>query len=604
MERTARKSNLAWLGWTSLVVLCVLLARGIETNFGQVQVSLVRFSGDGGVPLVGKLYVPLTASAENPRPGVLSLHGFQNDKETQDGFAIELSRRGFVVLALDQYGHGDSGGRLALREQDPTLGGNAAYQYLKGLPYVDAASLGVIGHSMGAATSVAVAALNPDHRAVNLQCGGAGNPELNNVLVTQARFEEFLSFRENMPTIENLTVHVNRVSALGLTEEAAWDTTYNSYADGSARRQTLIDTVHPGVTHNRKAVAEAVTWLNIALNDGETGDDWIDPQRQIFMFKEVCTLLALLCALASMIPLTNRLLATPFFAAVAQPLPEDVPDNRAYAASDRLWRKYAWVNNLIAGLTYPLLTAAGGYLLATLVPGLSMIIANGVVTWLLVNALIYMLIFSLWYRRNHKKRNVTLFNMGISFDTQKLRLDWGILGKTVLLGAILLGWLYLLVSLSQRLTGIEFRFLWPFMRQFSLERFASFWLYLPAALLFFLLNGGVFLFGQTRQRKEETGTQTQVIWWLRNCIAGLSGLAAVWAFQYIPFFLGFAPGFELAGLPLLSGMIPLLLFVYIPEFVVLYFFLTWFYRRTGKVYLGALVIASLAMWWLTAGTAM
>ena len=64
-----------------------------------------------------------------------------------------------------------------------------------------------------------------------------------------------------------------------------------------------------------------------------------------------------------------------------------------------------------------------------------------------------------------------------------------------------------------------------------------------------------------------------------------------------------APGFELIGLELLSGMIPLLLMVYIPMFIVLFFFLTWFYRRTGKVYLGALVVAELAMWFMTAGTA-
>lgn len=71
-----------------------------------------------------------------------------------------------------------------------------------------------------------------------------------------------------------------------------------------------------------------------------------------------------------------------------------------------------------------------------------------------------------------------------------------------------------------------------------------------------------------------------------------------------PFFLGKTPGFDLIHLSLLSGMIPLLLFVYIPEFVVLFFFLTWFYQRTGKVYLGALVIASLAIWFLAAGTVM
>jgi hypothetical protein len=31
------------------------------------------------------------------------------------------------------------------------------------------------------------------------------------------------------------------------------------------------------------------------------------------------------------------------------------------------------------------------------------------------------------------------------------------------------------------------------------------------------------------------------------------------------------------------------------------FFLTWFYRRTGKVYLGALVVSSLVVWFMTAG---
>jgi len=655
MRRRNRLTLFALLGWVTLIVFCVVLAREVETGFGKVQVRVVHFPGEFGVELVGKLYVPRIASEENPRPAVLALHGFQNDKETQDAFAIELSRRGFVVLALDQYGHGSSGGRMALQEEDPTLGGNAAYQYLKTLPTVDINNLGVMGHSMGAGTTIAVAEANPDHRALNPQCGSPGNPELNNVLLTQARFEEFLNFRENQPTVEGLTTNPDRLAALGLSETAEWDTTYGSFGDGSARRQTLIGTVHPGVTHNRKAVAEAVTWMNLALNNGSTDEPWIDAGKQIFMWKEVLTLLALLCSLASLIPLTNLLLASSAFADVSNPVyqttsapvvekqavivrrgpgvkglpiypvPTRMPGtteaqlptssdeaafqaalqrNRPYVASERSWRKYAWANNLIAGLTFPILTGLGGYLLASLIPGLSMIIANGVATWFLGNALIYLLFFTIWYRRNRHKRNVTMFNMGLSFHPEGMVLDWRILGRTVLLAGVLLGWLYLLVFLSQRIVGIEFRFLWPFMREFSLPRFGYFWIYLPPALLFFLLNGGVFLFGQAKQREREDAAETQWVWWLKNCLAALSGLFVVWAFQYIPFFLGFAPGFELIGLPLLSGMIPLLLFVYLPEFAVLLFFLTWFYRRTGKVYLGALVIASLAVWWMVAGTAM
>jgi hypothetical protein len=42
--------------------------------------------------------------------------------------------------------------------------------------------------------------------------------------------------------------------------------------------------------------------------------------------------------------------------------------------------------------------------------------------------------------------------------------------------------------------------------------------------------------------------------------------------------------------------------VYIPEFIILFWMHTWFYRRTGRIYLGALVIAVLITWFMTAGT--
>ena len=45
-----------------------------------------------------KLYTPKTATAETPAPGVLLLHGYQNDHETCAAYAIKLARRGAVVL--------------------------------------------------------------------------------------------------------------------------------------------------------------------------------------------------------------------------------------------------------------------------------------------------------------------------------------------------------------------------------------------------------------------------------------------------------------------------------------------------------------------------
>ena len=55
-----------------------------------------------------KLYTPKTATAETPAPGVLLLHGYQNDHETCAAYAIKLARHGAVVLCLDEYGHGST----------------------------------------------------------------------------------------------------------------------------------------------------------------------------------------------------------------------------------------------------------------------------------------------------------------------------------------------------------------------------------------------------------------------------------------------------------------------------------------------------------------
>ena len=86
---------------------CMCIAHGIQTDHGNVRVSLGIIETAAG-NLSYKLYVPDNATEETPAPGVLLLHGYQNDHETCAAYAIELARRGVVVMALDEYGHGDS----------------------------------------------------------------------------------------------------------------------------------------------------------------------------------------------------------------------------------------------------------------------------------------------------------------------------------------------------------------------------------------------------------------------------------------------------------------------------------------------------------------
>ena len=121
-----------------------LLAWSVQTDGGQIKIKDIRFVGTNGTVMSALLYVPKNATPKTPAPGVLAVHGYINTRETQDGFAIEFARRGYVVLAMDQTDHGYS---------DPPafangFGGPDGLKFLRSLDIVDKNNIGLEGHSM------------------------------------------------------------------------------------------------------------------------------------------------------------------------------------------------------------------------------------------------------------------------------------------------------------------------------------------------------------------------------------------------------------------------------------------------------------------------
>lgn len=90
-----------------LTIAGSFLAMVFHTSFFSVKVTEIEFETERGV-LNALLYMPKGAGADDPRPVVITTHGYLNTKEMQDAPAIEMSRRGYVVVALDMYDHGDS----------------------------------------------------------------------------------------------------------------------------------------------------------------------------------------------------------------------------------------------------------------------------------------------------------------------------------------------------------------------------------------------------------------------------------------------------------------------------------------------------------------
>lgn len=145
------------------LVLCLVGAMGasfIQNDFGKVDITDVVFRTSAG-EYTGYLFVPESATAENPAPAIVTSHGYLNNREMQDLNYVELARRGYVVFAQDAYNHGNSGvlqDGVGSDAQHSTAGMVDAVEYLYTLDFVDNTRIGVTGHSMGGGYSNATAA--------------------------------------------------------------------------------------------------------------------------------------------------------------------------------------------------------------------------------------------------------------------------------------------------------------------------------------------------------------------------------------------------------------------------------------------------------------
>lgn len=663
MKGNPKKSILALVICLALLFGCMFFADNIQTDGGNIKLSEGSIDTNIGT-LTYKLYTPVTATQSTPAPAVLLLHGYQNDHETSAAYAIELARRGVVVMALDEYGHGSTsipmkergytnhkvtvsygndseadgtyvkiGGQLRYKVMmnfstlsffndryssdeegnsvvDSSMGGIAAYAVLADMDNVDASRMGVSGHSMGTWASWSVAAaysgteIQP--KATVIQCGELFRNSVydnqkykfSNVLLLQAKYDEFSYFRDYKNTVtEDMLKSELRTEFLGCTpNEAKWDTTYGSFDDGSARRIELLYTNHRLTTHNSHGMETAMNWFDEALKI----DTSLAADNLVFLRKEWLIFFAMMFAIASMLPTMNLLLCTPFFGSMAQPLPNR-PERIKRGKS---WTKGAIITVLIATFTYPFMTQLGHGLLPLPEGIFRMTIGNGFLAWYLL-LIVIMLVTTIISWRKKKKTSSPLdyVDLGLGSNSDPRRISWKMCGKGALLSLCMLLQMYLLVLICEKAFQLDFRFIWPFFKSFSLERFGQFLVYIPVFAFFFLMNNSK-IFAQMRvPNTEKPGFKAFISCWWKYAICMVGGIIVLILVEYIPFFLGIGPGADLLFSPTFGGPFMSLMIVFVPQVVVFSVLCTYIYRRTGSVYTGAFTVAAMAAWIVTGGSA-
>ncbi len=570
----------------------VIIASRVQRDSGKVEVSDVWFANYNSIPVRAKLFRPVQAAPQQRVPGVVYIHGYQNNRETGDAYCIEIARRGIAALSIDAIGRGHSGvpGDAGDADFDPVYGGTSALEFLRSLDFVDPASTGMVGHSLGAEMAYNVALGDRDLRATVITgyayTASATREMPRNMLMIIGKYDEFRKRMTGVGDIGKDWMSTEQTKAAFPAGSPRIGVTYGDFAKGTARRVFIPPITHVHESHSEAAIAETVEWLALSLRPAESG---LTPSDQTWKIKEYATLIAMLAAFASLIPLALILMRLPFFNALRSTA------SPSFACGTGDYLKSVSINGALMWLYLPLILVLFGFhkYVVPIQSVFPMMMVNAIVWWLLWVNFIGLFIIRGWYRKGRTSGILAPADTGLSWEGGAMKPDRRGVAAAVVLGAVLFIFMYLNETLAEKLYIINYRFVWPFMSDLTAYRVGMFFLYLPFILFCFLVTG-VFLHGRIRTAAKGTWAKTFVRWSLYSAAALCVPLILFLLVQYAPLFTaGIIPFSGPGGLfsVFVIGLFPIIALLAVTSVLS-----AWLYQLTGTVYAGAVLNALIVAW--------
>jgi pimeloyl-ACP methyl ester carboxylesterase len=569
--------------WTLAIVgLILILAGGVlawlTQTSGGIQIRDVRFPGANGITMSALLYVPANATPQIPAPGILAVHGYINSRETQDGFAIEFARRGYVVLALDQTGHGYSDGPAFANG----FGGPDGLAYLRSLAFVDKDNIGLEGHSMGGWTVLAAAAAMPnDYKSVVLEGSSTGKPFAadgttswpRNVALVFAQYEEFPELMWGVEHARDVTQSPKLWALFGTQGAVEPGKEYGDLAQGTARVLYTPAITHPAEHISHEAIGYSLDWFARTLKGGtpRPSDD------QIWLRKELGTLIALAGFVILLLGVFDGLLEAPFFSHLRQPTIAD--GSASVQTTTQTTQGGRWVTALLLSAFIPALTYYPAFALGgTFVPAsryLPQGITNQILVWAVINGLVALALMPFAPKRARRS---------------------GIITPSILIALVTVAVGYVALWLSDLAFKIDFRFWIVALKLMSAKQFLIFLIYLLPFTVFFVIALHVL-----HRNFSSLGASRGALY-LTNILALTLGFIVLVGAQYLTMWLS---GKLFNPIPD-PGFVPLSTIVaiqFVPLLAICAVIATFTWRRTGSSLPGALICGLFVTWYVVAGTA-
>ena len=570
-----------------MLVSCIFTSL-IQTNGGSVTIEEINWVTDNGYTMNAWVFIPENATSETPAPAVVTSHGMFNNKSMQDLNFVELARRGFVVLAQDMPSHGDSGDTDGFA--GTMMGMYESVKVLAKMPFVDAARIGITGHSLGGMScnlSIQLDNYSPTPLIAAVLLNSADgeytvNGEFANIYgardmgIVAGQYDEWFfddTDANGNPTLpKDFIYNKNAQSILhfgknpaGLEQRAA-NTIYKETVDGQEAIRVIYtpDIIHPWSHFSYKSTVGTIEFFDAALD----APIKIAPTNQVWQWKVVSNTIGLIGFFMFMVSLALVLAKTPFFGMdVEEPVAP-----RAVDKTGKIWFfASAALGILFATLTYlPIhsaLSGSSGY-----IPGVTQSSPRATGTWAAACGAFTILSMVVSYFAYGKKNGMDLGEVGIKISLKNL-------GKTILLALTVIASLLVVLGAADYLFKADFRIWVVAFRTFKLKQLGL--TFAPYAFLFltyYVANSvAVNCFNY-----NTIGTKK----WVNVLLVALSAVLPaiiLLLMQYIPYFSGsdlMWPQYNMYGV----WLFPML--VLLPGAAVVSRII---YKKTKNPYLGGLI---------------
>ncbi|WP_010529119.1 MULTISPECIES: CocE/NonD family hydrolase [Lentibacillus] len=545
MEKVKKRAKLFVILSVILCLVSMVGASFVQTSGGDVEVKELQWETPSGHLLSALLFVPDGVSDENQAPGIVTSHGWYNNKEMQDLNFVELSRRGYVVMSIDMYGHGDSEAVKPSEWDDRGTGMYDAVELMARLPYVDKSRIGVTGHSNGARAAnwsimVDNKKDNPLISSVLLVGNDAiyKNPKTKeyfnlygarDVGIVAAKYDEFF-FRSQKPdgtvTPPREFIHTEAAQSFlrfGKSPENfnSERSSYEMYKKEINGKTTTRVIYNPTQTHPWNHFSAHVAKVTVNFFDETLGaPEPIPATNQTWQYKEFFNFLGLIGFGVFIVSLTKLLLFT-------QPFSDLRASQKPAPTVMRTRREKGWfwgglvVSAIFSGVSYLALYNWSVTVRPDFFPQPYTFYVG---IWAAVNGVFAILLMVLARKFTPNEQKASLKELGVSIRPK-------LLGKTVLLAVCVSAASFGLVFVSDYFFNTDFRIWFIAVRTFTPDKIIIALKYLPFFLIFFVANSVVVnSFNYYRNSKKE---------WVNTALLALFntiGVAIVFAIQYITFF--------------------------------------------------------------------